>query len=259
MRLAITREISSQIVRCELSYQDRQPIDVARARAQHRNYEACLAALGCTVQRLQEEPDLPDSVFVEDAAIVLPELAVITRPGAESRRPETHGIAEALRPYRPLAFIEAPGILDGGDVLRIDRNVFVGLSHRSNEAAVRQLRDLLNLYGYSVTGAHVKNCLHLKSAVTQVADDTLLINREWVDADMFGPMRFVEVDSREPSAANALRIGGSVIFPTAYPATQRRLETQGIQVHPVDVSELTKAEGGVTCCSLIFTLRKIRR
>ncbi len=252
MRVAITREVSPQIGRCELTYQVREPINIDLARMQHHQYEECLTSLGCTVCRLPAEPELPDSVFVEDAAIVLDELALITRPGAESRRAEIESIAQALRPYRQLAYIEAPGILDGGDVLRLGRKLYVGLSRRSSQAAIQQMQDLLAGFGYTVTGVQVKDCLHLKSAVTQVAEDTLLVNRNWVEGDLFGPVRMIDVDACEPFAANALAIGEVVVFPSAYAATRMRLETHGIKVCPVDVSELAKAEGGVTCCSLIF-------
>jgi len=253
MRTAITREISAKMALCELTFQDRQPIDLELARIQHRQYVACLASLGCTVLQLPEEPELPDSVFVEDTAIVLEEAAVITRPGAASRRPEIAAIAQALRTHRPLAFIEPPGTLDGGDVLRIGRRVFVGLSRRTNESAILQLRRRLAAYGYTVVGVPVQHCLHLKSAVTEVADSTLLINRDWVDGEVFAPARLIDVDPAEPGAANALRIGERVIFPQAFPTTRGHLENEGIHVQLVDVSELAKAEGGVTCCSLVFT------
>jgi dimethylargininase len=254
MRVAITREISTQMARCELTFQERRLIDLELARAQHRSYEECLSSLGCSVHHLPEEPELPDSVFVEDTAIALEELAVITRPGAESRRPEIDAIAHALRPHRSLNYIEQPGTLDGGDVLCVGKRIFVGLSRRSNEAGLLQLRHLLAAHGYTVTGVRVQHCLHLKSAITQVADDTLLINRDWADGDVFAPARLIDVDRTEPGAANALRIGDGVVFPSAYPETRRRLEIQGIRVHSVDLSELAKAEGGVTCCSLIFSV-----
>lgn len=253
MSMAITRAVSPQIGRCELTFRDREPIDIALARKQHRRYEECLIALGCSVQRLAEQPELPDSVFVEDTAIVLDELAIIARPGAESRRQEVFSVAQVLSRYRSLARVEAPGILDGGDVLLIERSLFVGLSRRSNEAAVQQLRQFLCGHGYTVIGIPVKNCLHLKSAATQVAEDTLLLNRHWVDADVFGTLRVIEVDPSEPGAANALRIAGSVVFPSHYPATRQRLEALRLDVRAVDASELAKAEGGVTCCSLIFS------
>lgn len=254
MRLAITRDISPRIGACELTYQKRQPIDLALARSQHVQYEELLAALGCTVHRLPAEPELPDSVFVEDIAIVLDELAVITRPGAESRRPEIESIANALGAYRRLEFIEAPGTLDGGDVLRLGKRLFVGLSFRTNETAIEQLRRLIAGFGYGVTAVPISGCLHLKSAVTQVGHDTLLINRDWIDADAFGPMRLIDVDPAEPSAANALLIDQAVVYSSAFPQTRKRLESNGIVVHPSDTSELAKAEGGVTCCSLVFCL-----
>jgi dimethylargininase len=252
MQIAITREVSPSIGQCELTHLAREAIDVELAQAQHRQYEACLAALGCQIQRLPPEPELPDAVFVEDVAVVLDELAIMTRPGAASRRPETHSVGEALAPYRRLAYIQAPGSLDGGDVLRVGRTMWVGLSGRSNRAGMQQMHALLAPLGYRVRGVAVDGCLHLKSAVTQVARDTLLINPAWVDAGAFGPMNLIEVDPAEPFAANALLVGESVVYPAAYPATRRRLEERGIPVRLVDVSELGKAEGGVTCCSVIF-------
>ncbi len=253
MRLAITREVSPSIGECELSHLARVPIDLDTARDQHRQYEECLAALGCQVHRLPAEPSLPDAVFVEDTAVVLDELAIITRPGAASRRGETEAPAEALRAYRRLAAIEPPGTLDGGDVLRIGKRLLVGLSSRSNQAGIEQLRRLAGPFGYSVEGVRVTGCLHLKSAVTQVAESTLLVNPKWVDTGAFEGMESVDVDPREPFGGNALLVGDIVVYPASYPATRRRLEERGLQVKAVEVAELAKAEGGVTCCSLIFS------
>ncbi len=253
MLVAITREPSSAIGRCELSYLERIPIDISRARAQHREYEQCLASLGCKIDRLPEAADLPDSVFVEDAAIVLDELAVITRPGAESRRAETGSVADALSRYRELVYIEAPATLDGGDVLCLGKRLFVGYSRRSSVEAVNELRRLLMYSGYTVTGVAIRDCLHLKSAATQIAEDALLINPDWVDAGAFGNMRCICVEPCEPFAANALFMRDTVVFPKAFSGTRNRLEAHGIRVTSVDVSELAKAEGGVTCCSLIFS------
>lgn len=253
MLIAITREVSPNIGQCELTHLDRQPIDLSLAQAQHHQYEATLEALGCQLVRLPAEPTLPDSVFVEDTAIVLDEIALLTRPGAASRQAETASIAQALAPYRIVQTIVAPGIVDGGDVLRIGKRLYVGLSSRSNEAAVAQMADLLRPFGYSVQGVQVQGCLHLKSAVTQVSPMMLLVNPAWVDAGLFGDMQVIEVDSEEPHAANALLIGDTVVYPTSYPYTAQRLTQYGIQVHQVDVGELIKAEGAVTCCSLVFT------
>jgi dimethylargininase len=249
--LAITRPVSPSLARCELSHIARQPIDWRRAARQHRRYERALAALGCTIQHLPAEPDLPDAVFVEDAAVVLDELAVITRPGARSRRPETTSVAAALAPHRPLHHIVAPGTLDGGDVLRIGTRVFVGASGRSNRTGREQLRVLLAPHGYRVIDVAVTHCLHLKSAVTAVADETVVIQRAWVDAAAFRGLDLIDVDPGEPFAANALRVADTILVPAAHRRTRRQLEARGLAVKGVDVSELAKAEGGVTCCSLV--------
>jgi dimethylargininase len=252
MLIAITRGISPKIGNCELTHLSRQAIDVDLARAQHQRYADALQTLGCEVHTLPAEADLPDSVFVEDTAIVLDELAFITRPGADSRKPETVSIARALEDYRRLYFIEAPATVDGGDVLCVGKNIYIGLSSRSNQAGVAQMQRVLEPFGYRVKGVKVRGCLHLKSAVTQVAKETLLINRRLVDADEFACVNFLEVDEAEPLAANALLINEVVVYPASFPLTRKRLEDSGISVQAVEVSELLKAEGAVTCCSLIF-------
>ncbi|HEX5339882.1 MAG TPA: arginine deiminase family protein [Gammaproteobacteria bacterium] len=252
MRIAITRAISPALEHCELSFLTRDPIDLTLAAAQHRAYEQALAACGCTLRNLTAEPELPDSVFVEDTAIVLDEVAVITHPGAASRRPETASIAAVLREYRELVHIAAPATLDGGDVLRVGRVLYVGVSARSSRDGIAQLAQLLAPFGYTVSGVPLRGCLHLKSAVTRLAPDLLLINPDWVDADHFPGMKMLNVDSSEPHAANALLIGDSVIYPTSGPRTRAQLLQHGVRVLSVDMSETEKAEGGVTCCSLIF-------
>jgi dimethylargininase len=196
--------------------------------------------------------DLPDSVFVEDTAVVLPEIAIITRPGAASRRLEVTSVADALRPHRPLTFIEPPGTLDGGDVLVIGSTIYVGESTRSNADGIRQLADLASPYGYAVRPVKVSACLHLKSAVTRVAEDAILLNPAWVDGSSFEGMHKIEVHPGEPFAANALWIGERVIYTTTCDKTRRRLEEHGINVHSVETGELQKAEGGVTCCSILI-------
>lgn len=251
MPTALTRAVPPTIVNCELTHLTREPIDFALAVEQHRQYERVLTELGCTIQRLQRLPDLPDSVFVEDTAVVLPEISVITRPGAASRRPEVTSVAETMRRYRDLAFIRSPGTLDGGDVLAAGRTIYVGESSRTNADGIRQLAQLTSPLGYVVRGLMTSGCLHLKSAVTLVAEDTILVNPDWVDASAFEEMRRIEVHPREPFAANALRIGASVVYPRGFDETSARLEKAGIEVRAVETGELQKAEGGVTCCSLI--------
>lgn len=252
MRLALTREISPAFTRCELTHLPRVPIDLALARDQHAAYEHALADAGCDVRRLDCGDDMPDAVFIEDVALVFDELAVVARPGAPSRRDETAAVADALAGYRPVRWIEAPGTLDGGDVLTLGRRVFLGVTGRSNRSGREQLRQILEAYGYLVVDVPVEGCLHLKSAVTGIGDALLLMNRAWVPSEPFADFDILDVAPMEPFGANALRIRGSVIYPVSFPRTRRRIEARGLQVLPVDVSELQKAEGAVTCCSVVF-------
>jgi dimethylargininase len=255
MPIAITRSVPSSIVRCQLTHLAREPIDVARARAQHAEYEAALAAAGYEIRRLPSADELPDSVFVEDTAIALDEVGIIMRPGAESRRAEAASMAHELARYRPLQFITEPGSVDGGDVLRLGRTLWVGLSRRSNAAGAAQLRALTVPLDYDVRTLDVGAALHLKTAVTQVKADTLLANRDWVDVRVLGDWRVIDVDPAEPLAANALwldPVRDAVVFSTAFPRTADRLTAAGVRVIPVDASELAKAEGGVTCCSVLL-------
>ncbi len=252
MLTAITRAVSRSIVNCELTHLERVPIDLENARRQHHAYEEVLRALGVEVHPLPEEPDLPDSVFVEDTAIILEECAVLTRPGADSRKPEVESIVQALAPYRTLYRVAAPGTVDGGDVLTVGKRIFVGLTRRSNQSAIEQMQEFLKPFGYTVRGVPVTGCLHLKSAVTQVAEKKLLINPAWVRESDFPGMDFIEVDPSEPYAANVLMVGEKLVYQPTYPKTLARLEAAGFHPLLVDASELAKAEGALTCCSLIF-------
>jgi len=252
MLLALTRAVSPNLGACQLTHAVRAPIDVETAQAQHRRYEACLEELGCRIQPVAAAPHLPDSVFVEDTAVVLDELAIVARPGAASRRSETEAVVEAVADYRTLRWIEPPGTLDGGDVLRVGRVLYVGLSTRTNQDAIEQLRAHVEPLGYAVRPVAVTGCLHLKSAATQVAPDTLLMNRAWLDARRFEGLELLDVAASEPMGANALWIGDTVVCSVAYEKTQERLVNRGITVKSLDMSELAKAEGGVTCCSVIF-------
>ena len=196
-------------------------------------------------------------MFIEDAALVFDEIAVITRPGAESRRPETLDAEKALAAYRTLGRIDEPGTMDGGDVLVVGRRVFAGLSSRTNDAAIGQLRAILCPFGYAVDAVPVHGCLHLKSAVTALTDETLLINRAWTRADAFHDFDLVDVHPFEPFAANILRVSRDLIYPAEFPRTLERLGRRGFAPQIVPASELAKAEGGVTCCSLVFESRVV--
>jgi len=253
IRLALVRDLSPEIGRCELSHLARAPIDVARATRQHAGYVDALTAAGCSIEHLPPAPELPDGVFVEDAAVVLDEFAVITRPGAVSRRAETASVAEALRRYHRLERIAEPATLDGGDVLVSGRTLFVGLTARTSVAGAAELARIAVPAGYTVRTVPVTGCLHLKSAVTEVCDRTLLINPAWVDPALFEDYRLIPIDALEPFAANALRIGAAILYPAEFSRNAKRLRAEGFEVREVEASELAKAEGGVTCCSLLLT------
>jgi dimethylargininase len=253
--VAITRAVSEALAACELTYQERVPIDVDVARMQHRAYEQALCAAGYRLEHLEADAAMPDSVVVEDMAVVFDEIAILTNPGAESRRREMPAIAAALKAHRPLATIDPPGTVDGGDVLVVGRRVFVGRSTRTNAAAVEQMRRILAPFGYLVIQTAVRECLHLKSAVTAIDDDRLLVNPAWIDEAAFDGFTLVEVAPGEPAAANVLRLADRVIAASGFPRTADRIADLGILVDRVDASELAKAEGAVTCCSIIVASR----
>jgi dimethylargininase len=251
--LALTRALSPRLAEGELTHLERSPIDLEAAHAQHAAYVRALAALGCEVRAVEAAPEYPDSVFIEDTAVVFDEIAVIARPGAESRRGETTAVERALQPLRPLAHIVAPGTLDGGDVLVVGKRVFVGRTLRTNDEGIAQLRAALAPFGYTVEGVTVTGCLHLKSAATALDDRTVLVNPAWIAPDAFEGLARVEVDSTEPMGANVVRVGDALLYGAAYPRTLARLVARGYAPVCVDASEVAKAEGAVTCCSLVMT------
>jgi dimethylargininase len=250
--IAITSGVSAHIGRCELTHLQRQPIDVARARQQHQNYQSLLSRLGCTLHSLPAADDLPDSVFVEDTALVLDEIAIVLRPGAASRRPETARIAPILQRFRQLRTVEAPGRIDGGDILRVGRDLFLGASSRTNAAAVAQVRAFVAPFGYHVHPVPVHGVLHLKSAATALDAGSVLINPRMVQQTDFGKLEVLSVHPEEPFAANALLVGATIVYPEAFPRTAASLLRRGFRLEQIDVSEIAKAEGALTCCSLIF-------
>ncbi|HEX9564451.1 MAG TPA: arginine deiminase family protein [Gemmatimonadaceae bacterium] len=251
--IAWTREVPSSIAHCELTHLAREPIDVMVARVEHARYEEALRVAGLEVRRLPPRDDLPDSVFVEDSAVILDELAVIARSGAASRRAEVESVRAALAPHRPLASIVEPATLDGGDVLVLDHDVLVGLTERTNEAAVAQLGALLSPHDFRVRGVPITGCLHLKSAVTRAGPRTVVVNPAWIRAAEFAGWNVINVDPDEPFAANVLWLGAVTIVAEGYPRTRKRLtKSAGVELVAVPAGELAKAEGGVTCCSLLL-------
>jgi len=251
--IAVTHVVSPNIHRCELTHRPREPLDLDLARRQHAAYQDALRRHGFTVLELTVNEHLPDSVFVEDTALILDEVAVLCRPGAASRREELAGIRPVLERFRPVVEIRAPGTLDGGDVLRVGKTLFVGLSSRTNKDGLEQLRALLAPYGYLVKAVSVHGCLHLKTAVTAVDDHTLVAYPEWIDMEPFGGFRVLEVPKEEAEAANVLHLNPSVLMAEGFPRTKRMLREAGFAVETVDISELRKAEAGLTCSSLLVT------
>jgi dimethylargininase len=251
--IAFVREVSPELARCELSLIERLPIDAARAHRQHQRYAAELRSLGCELAWLPPLPAHPDGVFVEDTAVLVPELAVLTRPGVSSRRGEVDSVAACLIPHLPVTRLSEPATLDGGDVLRIGHSLYVGVSGRSNAAGVAQLDAALAPLGYSVRAVPLSGCLHLKSACTFIPPETLLVNPRWVDPRVFAGTAPVTVDADEPYAANTLTVGGVTLVSSAYPRTRQRLEDAGIATRVLEVDELHKAEAALTCMSLILS------
>lgn len=251
MWVALTRPVSDTFQDCQLTHREREPIDLSAARSQHAHYEAALSQVGCRIRRLQPLPKMPDAVFVEDTVVVLDEIAIMARPGAASRRLEIGSVANAVEAYRPIAFVNPPGTLDGGDVLRVGRRLFVGLSSRTNEAGAEMLERIAEPYGYTVSRIAVDKCLHLKSAVTALDDRTVLVNPVLVDVAAFEELAVVESDPSEGEGANVLAIDGHLICAQGCPRTQAVLEQLGHHVIAVDLSEISKAEGAVTCCSIL--------
>jgi dimethylargininase len=254
MLAAITREVSPSMEACELTHLERQAIDIDLARAQHAAYRDCLRGLGIRVIELPAAPEFPDAVFVEDPVVVLDEVAVVTRMAAESRRGEGDSLARELEKHRTLRRMQRPATLDGGDVLRAGRTLFVGLSARTNAAGIQQLAAEAEPFGYRVQPVALEGCLHLKSGASYLGGDAVLVHRPWVDAGAFAGMRVVDVPAGEEWGANVLWVDGTVLVAAGFPRTAELIAGMGREVRVLDNSEMRKAEGALTCCSVVFTL-----
>jgi dimethylargininase len=252
MLTAITRRVSPCLRECELSFVPRQSIDIVKATQQHRIYEQRLTALGVRIMSLAAEPELPDAVFVEDPAVVVDEVAVMTIMGTTKRQSEVESVASALSAFRPLHFLSEPARLEGGDVMRISRTLYVGASNRTNHTGIDQLAAMLSPYGYQVRAVDVRGCLHLKTGCSYLGRDTILANRAWVDVAQIDRVHVLDVPPAEPWAANVLMIGEVVLLPESFPQTRALLANQGFDTQIIDMSELLKAEAGLTCMSIIF-------
>ena len=249
--LILTRQPCPSMAAAELTHLDRIPIDMDRARAQHTAYCAALAATGAELVTLPALADHPDCVFVEDVLLALPECFVLTRPGAASRRGEVVHMEAALPADRPVARLADPATLDGGDVKRVGKQIFVGRSNRTNAAGIAALADIVVPFGYSVSGVDLRGALHLKTAVTALASDLLLVNSGWLKPGLFDGWAQIEVAPDEPFAGNHVSVNGKIFMAAAHPKTAARIAAAGFDVTLLEVDEFAKAEGGLTCMSVI--------
>ncbi len=253
MTVAFVRSPDASIGLCELTHLVRTEINFTLLKQQHNDYVEFLTKSKVEVHYLPHLNGSSDGVFVEDTSLVLDEVAIICHPGAESRKHEIQSVHEALKQYRnDISFITAPGTADGGDLLKIEKTIYIGDSTRTNKEAFHQFSSLLRHYGYEVKLIPVKDCLHLKTGVCYLGSDTVLINSKWIDPSLFQNLRVIEVDQNEPFAANAICIGNKIIHSSGNPKTKDKLISAGFEVESLCITELSKAEAGLTCLSLIF-------
>ena len=247
------RSPAAELERCLLTHLDRQPIDFDRALAQHAAFRACLDELGLDVSCLAALPGSADAVFVEDLALVLPQVNVICRPAAASRAGEVEPMRQDLATWRPAAAtreLTADATLEGGDVLAIGDVLWVGQSTRTNHAGLKQLAHLVLEFGQRVQAVQVRGCLHLRTAVTNLGQEELLINPQWIESERLRDFAWIEVHPDEPFGANAIRVGNTIVMSASHPRTAERLARRGYQVRVVEIGEFEKAEAGVSCLCL---------
>ena len=247
MAIAFVRPVPDSFVDCVTADPPDPPLDPGVARTQHDDYRAALARGGFAVMEVAAAPQHPDSPFIEDTAVVLGDRALVARPGHPSRRGEVDAVGEALAEHLEVVRMEAPATLDGGDVLQVGGEVFVGLSSRTNAAGIEMLSRLCG----RVSAVRVERILHLKSAVTAVDDETVVLHRPSLDGSAFSELRVLDVAGEDPEAANVVRLpDGSVLVGAHHPATADLLASHGHRVVTVAVSEFVRADGGLTCLSV---------
>ena len=252
MLTALTRAVSRRIGECELTFIDRALIDFERAVEQHRQYEEMLRGLGVVVHRVPADDTCPDCCFLEDTALVLDEIAVLTRPGSQARRTEVAGVAPFVRQHREVVEIEAPATLEGGDVLRIGHELFVGITTRTTRDGIDALRRDVEPHGYKVHPVVVPGALHLKSVCTAVDAHTILADATRVDLSPFAEYEVIKVPAEEWMAANVLLVEEIVCMHSGFGKTIEILQRRGLNVRTTDISEFLKAEAGLTCMSIVF-------
>ncbi|MCB0650171.1 MAG: hypothetical protein KDC85_02775 [Saprospiraceae bacterium] len=227
--------------------------DYQRALSQHAAYIKALEACGLEVSVLEADENFPDSTFVEDVALLTPHCAIITRPGAPSRRGETDGISKLLEHfYDNIEIIEAPGTVEAGDIMMVGSHFYIGLSGRTNEAGARQVISILEKYGMRESVVSLEEVLHLKTGVTYLENNNLLATGEFLAKAVFQPFHILEIEPDEAYAANAIWVNGTVIVPEGYPKARKMIEHAGYPVLALDMSEFQKLDGGLSCLSLRF-------
>jgi dimethylargininase len=251
--LALTHVPSPRLQHGLRTHVERASVDFERARQEHTAYCDLLRRCGVAVRELNVNGELPDAVFIEDTAVVLDEVAILASMGNEDRRAELAGIEPLLRQYRNVRRVELPATLEGGDVLRVGRTLLVGLSSRTNAAGIEMLADIVLPHGYGVSALPVRDCLHLKTACTALPDGSLIVNPAWLDTQAVRDFKCLNVPPDEPWAANTLTVGEKVCIVAGNTKTAELLRGHGFAVETAELSEFAKAEGGITCLSLLFS------
>ncbi|WP_280768868.1 dimethylarginine dimethylaminohydrolase family protein [Salipaludibacillus daqingensis] len=227
--------------------------NIEKVLEQHNDYVEAMKKAGVSVKVLERDENYPDSTFVEDPAVVTERFALITHPGAETRKGETIAIHHALQEFRDIFYtIEAPGTVEGGDVLQIDDHFYIGLSNRTNELGANQFKAIMEDEGYNVTIVKLKEFFHLKTGITYLGDRRVIAAGEFIDHPDFKEYEQITVPSEEEYAANCLRVNDVVIMPKGYPITKEKIESVGYKTIEVEMSEFRKQDGGLSCLSLRF-------
>ena len=229
-----------------------EPADYGLMVKQHEAYLEALSVAGLEVIVLDPQPDYPDAHFVEDTAVVTPDVAVITNPGADERKGEAELIVPILAEFRKIERIQAPATIDGGDVLQVGNHFFIGLSQRTNQAGAAQLGRILQDYDYTWTTIGVGAGLHFKSGVNYVGNNTLIVSSEFAANEQLKKFDQIVLDQAESYAANTLLVNDHLLIPAGYPKSRKRLETLALKMIVLEVSEVQKMDGGLTCMSLRF-------
>jgi dimethylargininase len=250
VKFAVVRPVPSSYDRCVRINVEK--IDVKFARLQHKEYCGILQKLGLNLIWIEGDDSLPDSCFVEDTAVIFGEKAVICNMSVKSRAPETFGVAKVLKKLKQVCYTRPPAMIDGGDVLKVEDRVFVGLSLRTNREAVGQIRQVLKDTNLQIVPVKLRNLLHLKSACTYLGDNYVILSRGHFDTHVLSGLSKIIVPKDEEYVADCLAINRTVLMAKGYPKTKRLIENEGFQVEELEMSEFRKGEGALTCLSIIW-------